>query len=78
MFTYSYEFEQILDGLSDALDFSRTIGAAAVTPYERGGGRNTLGEVDFYTRCVLWSFSFVRMQLLNAIPTFCLFLVTKA
>lgn len=45
------EFETIVDGLSDALDFSRTIGADAGShPYERGGGRGTLGEVDFYTR----------------------------
>uniref|UniRef100_A0A8H8CQP0 Phospho-2-dehydro-3-deoxyheptonate aldolase n=1 Tax=Psilocybe cubensis TaxID=181762 RepID=A0A8H8CQP0_PSICU len=45
------EFETIIDGLSDALDFSRTIGAdaAASIPYELGGGRGTLGEVDFYT-----------------------------
>ncbi|PPQ83720.1 hypothetical protein CVT25_006124 [Psilocybe cyanescens] len=45
------EFETIIDGLSDALDFSRTIGAdaAASIPYEQGGGRGTLGEVDFYT-----------------------------
>ena len=48
--TRSQEFETILDGLSDALDFSRTIGASAATPYERGGGRNTTGEVDFYIR----------------------------
>ncbi|KAK6981109.1 DAHP synthetase [Favolaschia claudopus] len=46
------EFETIVDGLSDALDFSRTIGAesgAAAAPFERGGGRDTVGEVDFYT-----------------------------
>ncbi|KAK6978232.1 DAHP synthetase [Favolaschia claudopus] len=46
------EFETIVDGLSDALDFSRTIGAesgAAASPFERGGGRDTVGEVDFYT-----------------------------
>lgn len=41
-----------MDGLSDALDFSRTIGvdAGVANAYERGGGRGTLGEVDFYTR----------------------------
>ena len=41
-----------MDGLSDALDFSRTIGvdAGVVNAYECGGGRGTLGEVDFYTR----------------------------
>ncbi|KAF9553654.1 DAHP synthetase [Agrocybe pediades] len=45
------EFETIIDGLSDALDFSRTIGAdaGASNSYEQGGGRGTLGEVDFYT-----------------------------
>ncbi|KAF8957615.1 DAHP synthetase [Flammula alnicola] len=45
------EFETIVDGLSDALDFSRTIGAdaGAAHAYEQGGGRGTLGEVDFYT-----------------------------
>ncbi|KAF4620898.1 hypothetical protein D9613_001213 [Agrocybe pediades] len=44
-------FETIIDGLSDALDFSRTIGAdaGASNSYEQGGGRGTLGEVDFYT-----------------------------
>ena len=44
----------IVDNLSDALDFSRTIGAdaGASVPYEQGGGRGTLGEVDFYTRSV--------------------------
>jgi len=46
------EFETIVDGLSDALDFSRTIGvdAGVANAYECGGGRGTLGEVDFYTR----------------------------
>ncbi|RDB26513.1 Phospho-2-dehydro-3-deoxyheptonate aldolase [Hypsizygus marmoreus] len=45
------EFETIIDGLSDALDFSRTIGVdpASTASYERGGGRGTVGEVDFYT-----------------------------
>ncbi|KAF9476280.1 DAHP synthetase [Pholiota conissans] len=45
------EFETIVEGLSDALDFSRTIGvdASGSLPYEQGGGRGTLGEVDFYT-----------------------------
>ncbi|KAF8913497.1 DAHP synthetase [Mucidula mucida] len=43
------EFETIVEGLSDALDFSRTIGAETSAPYERGGGRGTLGEVDLYT-----------------------------
>ncbi|KAF9000000.1 DAHP synthetase [Cyathus striatus] len=43
------EFEGIVEGLSDALDFSRTIGAESGASYEQGGGRGTLGEVDFYT-----------------------------
>ncbi|GLB39483.1 putative class-II DAHP synthase family protein [Lyophyllum shimeji] len=46
------EFSQIIDDLGDALDFSRTIGADAfafAAPYERGGARNALAEVDFYT-----------------------------
>lgn len=43
------EFEKIVDGLSDALEFAETIGAENVRSYERGGGRGTLGEVDFYT-----------------------------
>jgi 3-deoxy-7-phosphoheptulonate synthase len=49
------EFEKIVEGLSDGLEFSRTIGAdtgPSAIPYEQGGGRGTLGEVDFYTRCV--------------------------
>ncbi|KAF8161685.1 DAHP synthetase [Crassisporium funariophilum] len=44
-----HEFETIVDGLSDALDFSRTIGVDSSASYEQGGGRGTLGEVDFYT-----------------------------
>jgi 3-deoxy-7-phosphoheptulonate synthase len=43
------EFESIVDGLSDALDFSRTIGADSTTAYEQGGVKGTFGEVDFYT-----------------------------
>ncbi|KAF7367895.1 Phospho-2-dehydro-3-deoxyheptonate aldolase [Mycena sanguinolenta] len=44
------EFEHIVEGLSDALEFSRTIGAdAGGASFERGGGRGTVGEVDFYT-----------------------------
>jgi len=43
------EFESIVYGLSDALDFSRTIGANSTTSYEQGGIRDTFGEVDFYT-----------------------------
>lgn len=48
------EFEIITEGLSDALDFSRTIGVDSgreSTSFEQGGGRGVLGEVDFYTRC---------------------------
>ncbi|KAF8551220.1 DAHP synthetase [Imleria badia] len=46
------EFEKITEGLSDALDFSRTIGVDSgkeSVPFECGGGRGVLGEVDFYT-----------------------------
>ncbi|KAJ7664198.1 DAHP synthetase [Mycena rosella] len=43
------EFEHIVDGLSDALDFSRTIGVESGPSFEQGGGRGTVGEVDFYT-----------------------------
>ncbi|KAJ7731669.1 DAHP synthetase [Mycena maculata] len=43
------EFEHIVDGLSDALDFSRTIGVDSGPSFELGGGRGTVGEVDFYT-----------------------------
>jgi 3-deoxy-7-phosphoheptulonate synthase len=44
------EFEHIVEGLSDALDFSRTIGVESGPSFEQGGGRGTVGEVDFYTR----------------------------
>ena len=47
------EFETITEGLSDALDFSRTIGVDSSresTSFEQGGGRSAVGEVDFYTR----------------------------
>ncbi|KAH9167104.1 DAHP synthetase [Lactarius sanguifluus] len=46
------EYEAISQGLSDALDFTRTIGLAAgreTQSYERGGGRGVLGEADLYT-----------------------------
>ncbi|KAJ6514361.1 DAHP synthetase [Mycena vitilis] len=43
------EFEHIVDGLSDALDFSRTIGVESGPSFEQGGARGTVGEVDFYT-----------------------------
>ncbi|KAG9120194.1 hypothetical protein FRC07_004400, partial [Ceratobasidium sp. 392] len=45
------EFERISEGLSDALDFCRTVGAneSAAGGFESGGGRGVLGEVDFYT-----------------------------
>ena len=51
------EFEQIVEGLADALDFSRTIGATDAPSYERGGSKGVLGEVDFYTGSVTASFS---------------------
>ncbi|KAI0355412.1 DAHP synthetase [Trametes cingulata] len=44
------EFERITEGLSDALEFTRTIGIGKESvSYEQGGGRGALGEVDFYT-----------------------------
>ncbi|EMD40296.1 hypothetical protein CERSUDRAFT_110898 [Gelatoporia subvermispora B] len=44
------EFERVTEGLSDALDFTRTIGVGRQTAsYEEGGPRGALGEVDFYT-----------------------------
>ncbi|KAJ7473663.1 DAHP synthetase [Mycena galericulata] len=46
------EFEAIVSGLSDALDFSRTIGVSGTSgeaAFERGGARGAVGEVDFYT-----------------------------
>ncbi|KAN0137910.1 DAHP synthetase [Lactarius tabidus] len=46
------EYEAISQGLSDALDFTRTIGLASgreAQSYERGGGRGALGEADLYT-----------------------------
>ena len=47
------EFERITEGLSDALEFTRTIGIGKdIVSYEQGGGRGALGEVDFYTRSV--------------------------
>ena len=45
------EFERITEGLGDALSFTHTIGfGSEVAPYEKGGTRGVLGEVDFYTR----------------------------
>lgn len=42
--------------LSDALDFSRTIGietgSESAVGYERGGGLGAFGSVDLYTRSV--------------------------
>lgn len=55
------EFEKITEGLSDALDFSSTIGANSgrdALGYEQGGGRGVLGEVDFYTRQALRKISY--------------------
>jgi 3-deoxy-7-phosphoheptulonate synthase len=46
------EFEQITEGLADALDFSRTIGGGDGPLYECGGSKGVLGKVDFYTRSV--------------------------
>lgn len=44
------EFERITEGLADALDFSRTIGAGEGIAFEQGGPKGVHGEVDFYTR----------------------------
>ncbi|KAF8638993.1 hypothetical protein AX17_001795 [Amanita inopinata Kibby_2008] len=44
-----HEFEDIVENLSDALDFSRTIGVDSTLAFEQGGARGTVGEVDFYT-----------------------------
>ena len=42
--------------LSDALDFSRTIGietgSESAVGYERGGGLGAFGSVDLYTRSI--------------------------
>ncbi|KDQ20956.1 hypothetical protein BOTBODRAFT_26969 [Botryobasidium botryosum FD-172 SS1] len=49
--TIKKEYEVISQGLADALDFTRTVGAETTTgtSYVRGGGHGVLGEVDFYT-----------------------------
>jgi hypothetical protein len=44
------EFENIVDNLTEALDFSKTIGAESGTAFEIGGNRSVVGEVDLYTR----------------------------
>lgn len=46
-----------MEGLSDALDFSHTIGvdAGQSASYEQGGGKGVLGEIDFYTRFVQYT-----------------------
>ncbi|EPT00868.1 hypothetical protein FOMPIDRAFT_1036613 [Fomitopsis schrenkii] len=47
------EFENITEGLSDALGFASTIGLGADgadrMSYEQGGGRGVLGEVELFT-----------------------------
>jgi len=47
------EFESIVSGLSDAFDFSRTIGLdtgkESAVSYEKGGGLGAFGAVDLYT-----------------------------
>lgn len=43
------DFERITEGLADALDFSRTIGAGEGIAFEQGGPKGVHGEVDFYT-----------------------------
>ncbi|KAF7331389.1 Phospho-2-dehydro-3-deoxyheptonate aldolase [Mycena kentingensis (nom. inval.)] len=64
-----HEFEQIVDSLSDALDFSRTIGVESGPAFERGGARGTVGEVDFYTRHVAIFFrSLLPLRLAQLLP----------
>lgn len=52
--TLKHEFEEIVTNLSDALDFSKTIGietgSESAVAYERGGGLGTFGAVDLYVR----------------------------
>ncbi|KZV93826.1 DAHP synthetase [Exidia glandulosa HHB12029] len=43
------EFERISESISDAMDFSRTIGADGGPSFELGGTHTVQGEVDFYT-----------------------------
>lgn len=50
--TLRQQFERIATSLADALDFTSTVGAGDGLPYEKGGDRGVLGEVDFYTRQV--------------------------
>lgn len=67
--TIRAEFERITEGLSDALEFSSTIGANSGhenVSYEQGGGRGVLGEVDFYTR-YLMNFLVLRYQGIDAL-----------
>ncbi|KAJ4466457.1 DAHP synthetase [Lentinula edodes] len=47
------EFESIVEDLTDALDFSRTIGQDAGASFELGGAKSTVGEVDFYTSVLM-------------------------
>lgn len=49
--TLRCKFESIVEGLADALDFSRAIGTESgkESPYEQGGGPGVLGQVDFFT-----------------------------
>ncbi|KAF9258150.1 DAHP synthetase [Marasmius fiardii PR-910] len=47
--TLRNSFTEIIDSLSDALDFSQTIGATKGDGFESGAGRGgAFGEVDFY------------------------------
>jgi len=60
------EFEKITESLSDALDFSHTIGVDSgkeSVPFERGGGRGVLGEVDFYTRFVAQCYADIMVDI---------------
>ncbi|KAH7101854.1 DAHP synthetase [Auriculariales sp. MPI-PUGE-AT-0066] len=42
------EFERISESISDAMDFSKTIGVESASSYERGGVHNVLATADVY------------------------------
>lgn len=49
--TLQQEFERVVDALTDALDFMKTVGADPSANHGGGGpGSNTLQSVDYYTR----------------------------
>jgi len=48
--TLQQEFERIVDALTDALDFMRTVGADPSASNQGQPGSSTLQSVDYYTR----------------------------